>query len=252
MNRPIRAFPIVLSSLALALGLTGKPSSAQVVTCANCGTELTQLANNLQLADQLARQVELVQEAIKRYDNMLRNTKGLEVFRFGNALGEIRQVTALLDQAKSLSITSADLDGKFAEKYKDYAAYVRDRLDPQALDAKYQQWSEETNSSVLTTLKAAHLQVSQIEGDEASNFTALEQLATTAQGRMQALQVANQIALAAARQTQKLRLLILTQLQLQANFIQTQTDRQTAEGAAYRNFITSGRDAIKTGDGKGY
>ena len=252
MKRPIRAFPVARLFLACGFGLMAKPVAAQVVTCANCGTELTQLANNLQLADQLARQVELVQSAIKRYENMVLNTKGLEAFRFGNSSSEIRQVTALLDQAKSLSITSTDLDGKFAAKYKDYSAYVRDKLDPQTLDAKYRQWSEDTNSSVLTTLKAANLQVSQIEGDEASDLAELESLATTAQGRMQALQVANQIALAAARQTQKLRLLILTQLQLQANFIQTQTDRQTTEGAAYRNFINSGRDAIKTGDGKGY
>ena len=69
---------------------------------------------------------------------------------------------------------------------------------------------------------------------------------------MQAIQVANQIALAAARQTQKLRQLMLMQLQLQANFIQTEADRQAAEEAAYRNFVTSGREAIRAGDGKGF
>jgi P-type conjugative transfer protein TrbJ len=74
----------------------------------------------------------------------------------------------------------------------------------------------------------------------------------TAEGRMQAIQVANQIAIAAARQTQKLRQLMLVQLQLQANFIQTQMDRQSTQEAAYKNFINSGRDSIKTGDGKGY
>jgi P-type conjugative transfer protein TrbJ len=171
---------------------------------------------------------------------------------FGNPLAELKQVTALLDQARSLSVTSAGLDGQFAEKYKDYNAYLADKLDAEALGRKYQQWSEDTNSSVLTTLKAANLQARQIEGDEATLFTALEGLSETAEGRMQAIQVANQIALAAARQTQKLRQLMLMQLQLQANFIQIETDRRAAEEAAYRNFVTSGRDAIKTGDGKGF
>ena len=252
MIRLFKALRLVSLCLALGWGIPPRLASAQVVTCVNCGTELTQLANNLQLGDQLARQIELVQEAIKRHENMVLNTQGLDQFRFGNALGEIRQVTALLGQAKSLSITSADLDGKFAAKYKDYSAYVRDKLDPQALAGKYQQWSEDTNSSVLTTLKAAKFQAGQIEGEEASLFAELEALASTVEGRMQALQVGNQIALAAARQTQKLRLLMLTQLQLSANFIETQTDRQSAEGAAYRNFINSGRDVIRTGDGKGY
>jgi P-type conjugative transfer protein TrbJ len=228
------------------------PPAAQVVTCANCGTELTQLANNLQFADQLARQVELVQQAIRRRETMLLNTTGLENQLFGDPLAELKQVTALLDQARSLSVTSAGLDGQFAEKYKDYNAYLADKLDAEALGRKYQQWSEDTNSSVLTTLKAANLQARQIEGDEAALFTALEGLSETAEGRMQAIQVANQIALAAARQTQKLRQLMLMQLQLQANSIQREADRQAAEEAAYRNFVTSGRDAIKTGDGKGF
>jgi P-type conjugative transfer protein TrbJ len=250
MRRLSKAFRLVTGCLCLAVA--SPPAMAQVVTCANCGTEFTQLANNLQLADQLARQVELVQQAIRRHETMLLNTTGLEKQSFGNPLAELSQVTALLEQARSLSVTSAGLDGQFAEKYKDYNAYLDDKLDAEALGAKYQQWSEDTNSSVLTTLKAANLQARQIEGDEAALFTALEGLSETAEGRMQAIQVANQIALAAARQTQKLRQLMLMQLQLQANFIQIEADRQAAEEAAYRNFVTSGREAIKTGDGKGF
>jgi P-type conjugative transfer protein TrbJ len=251
MRRLSKAFRLVICCLCLSVPVA-PPPAAQVVTCANCGTEFTQLANNLQLADQLAHQVELVQQAFRRHETMLLNTTGLEKQLFGNPLAELKQVTSLLEQARSLSVTSAGLDGEFAEKYKDYNAYLADRLDAEALAQKYQQWSEDTNSSVLTTLKAANLQARQIEGDEAALFTALEGLSETAEGRMQAIQVANQIALAAARQTQKLRQLMLMQLQLQANFIQIEADRQAAEEAAYRNFVTSGREAIKTGDGKGF
>jgi P-type conjugative transfer protein TrbJ len=252
MRRLIKISRFAPCCLCLSLAVASPPATALVVTCTNCGTEFTQLANNLQLADQLARQVELVQQAIRRHETMALNTTGFEAQAFGNPLAELRQVTALLDQTRSLSVTSADLDGQFAEKYQDYDAYLADKLDTQALGAKYQQWSKDTNSSVLTTLKAANIQARQIEGDEASLFTELEGLSDTAEGRMQAIQVANQIALAAARQTQKLRQLMMMQLQLQANFIQTQMDRQAAEEAAYRNFVTSGRDAIKAGDGKGF
>jgi P-type conjugative transfer protein TrbJ len=84
-------------------------------------------------------------------------------------------------------------------------------MDVEALGSKYQQWSEDTNSSVLTTLKAAGLHSGQIEGSEGVLFKQLESMATSAEGRMQALQVANQIALTAARQTQKLRQIMLTQ-----------------------------------------
>jgi P-type conjugative transfer protein TrbJ len=233
----------------LALAFTDG-AQAQVVTCANCGTEFTQLANNLQLADQLARQVQLVQQSIRQSENLLLNTKGLESFRFGNTTGDLRQITQLLGQAKSLSYTSAGLDGQFSQKYKDYNAYVSEKMDAEALDRKYQQWSEDTNSSVLTTLKAANLQNTQMEGDEETLFKQLEDMSGTAEGRMQAIQVANQIAIAAARQTQKLRQLMLTQIWLQAIYIQTQADRQAAGDAAWHNFTKE--NAINPGNGGKY
>jgi P-type conjugative transfer protein TrbJ len=242
----------LLGAVIIVLPVFIRPAGSLVVTCVNCGTEFTQFANNLQLVDQLARQIELVQEAIKRHETMLRNTGGLGDQNFGDALADIRQVTALLAEAKSLSIASADLDGRFAEKFKDYAGYIQDRFDAGDLAGKYQQWSEDTNSSVLTTLKAARAQSEQIEGDEAALLSELEDLATTAEGRMQALQVGNQIALAAARQTQKLRQLTLVNLQLMANFTQIEMDRRAAQDAALDTFVKTGQDTIRTGDGKGF
>ena len=43
---------------------------------------------------------------------------------------------------------------------------------------------------------------------------------------------------ATARQLQKLRQLMLVQMQLQANFIQQQVDKDAAQAAAWRNFAT--------------
>jgi P-type conjugative transfer protein TrbJ len=248
MNRPIS-----LAVLLLASSLQGAPPAfAVIVTCTNCSSELTQLANNIQLVEQLARQVELVQNAIQSLENLQLNTQGLGEQAFGETLAELRKVTGLLGQARSLSIASADLEAQFKDKFKDYDAYVAANLGADGLAAKYQQWSEDSNSGVLAALRAAQEQSRQIEGSEASLLQDLERQATSAEGRMQALQVANQVALAAARQTQKLRQLMLVQLQLQGQFIQAQMDREAAQGAALKNFVTTGRDTIKTGDGKGY
>lgn len=252
MPRWTRLLSALFCAVALSLGLLHERAYAVVVTCTNCGTEFTQLANNLQLIEQLARQAELVQEAVKRHQNMLLNSQGLDEQLFGDAMSEIKKVASLLNEAKSLSAASADLEQQFAEKYKDYNSYVDDKLNLDGLSDKYQQWSEDTNSSVLTTLKAAGLHAGQIEGEEDTLLKELEGKATTAEGRMQALQVANQIALASARQTQKLRQLMIIQLQLLANFVQTQNDRQAAEDAAFETFIESGRDKIKANDGKGF
>jgi P-type conjugative transfer protein TrbJ len=225
-------------------------AQAQTVFCTNCGTELTQLANNVQLVDQLARQVELVREAIQQSQNMLLNTAGLDNQAWGETIAEIRLLNALLGQAKSLSFTGAGLGAQFARKYRDYNAYVAQELGEEGLAAKYQQWSEDTNSSVLTTLKAAGLSAGQIEGEEDAYLKSLEDRATTAEGRMQAIQVGSQIAMAGVRQTQKLRQILLMQTQLLANAIQRQSDRETAEAAALRRFGRT--QALPAGNGRRY
>ncbi len=227
-------FPLL--SIIAALILSTAAGRAQAVFCTNCSTEFTQLANNLQLVDQLARQVELVSESVQQTANLTLNTQPLDNQSWGNTLAEIRRLNGLLAQAKSLSFASADLDTRFSEKYKDYDGYVRDQTGGDALSGKLQQWSEDTNASVLTTLKAAGLSNTQIEGEEEDHLRSLERLAETAEGRMQAIQVGNQIAMAGARQTQKLRQTMLLQIQLLANFVQQQGDRQTTEAAKWENF----------------
>jgi type IV secretion system protein TrbJ len=222
----------VVAALTLALPMP----RAQTVFCTNCSTELTQLANNIQLVDQLARQVELVREAISQTTNLTLNTQALDRQEWSGAIAEIRKLNDILAQAKSLSFAATDLDAQFARKYSDYNAYVSQQPDGEALGARLQQWSEDTNDSVLTTLKAASLSARQIEGEEDSYLRGLERLAETTEGRMQAIQVGNQIAMAAARQTQKLRHIMLTQIQLLAGFIQRQSDREATEAAAWRNF----------------
>lgn len=199
-------------------------------------TEFTQLANNFELVKQLEQQMALVQQAIRQYQNLLTNTNPLGNQTWGNALAEMRKLNSLLGQAKSLSFTAGNLDGQFAQKYGDYGSYVSSQIGDAELMRKYQQWSEDTNSSVLTTLKAAGLETEQIEGAEDSYLRHLQQLSETSEGRMQALQISNQIAIQLARQMQKLRQLMLVQMQLQANFIQQQIDREAAQSAAWRNF----------------
>jgi P-type conjugative transfer protein TrbJ len=236
-------------SWCFALGafavVAGFSQPANAIYCSNCGTEWTQLLNKLELIKQLEQQVAIAKQTLQQYQNMVTNTEALADQNWGNALGEIKKVTALLKKAKSLSFASANLDERFAKKYGDYQAYSDKTLDDNAFDAKYQQWSEDTKESVLATLQAAGLQNEQIEGAEDTYLRELEGRAETVEGRMQAIQLGNQIALATARQMQKLRQLIMINLQLQANFIQQRQDRKAMEAAAWHKF-TKHKDISNT------
>jgi P-type conjugative transfer protein TrbJ len=235
----------------VAIGFAlGTPQDAKAIYCSNCGTEWTQLANNLQLVKQLEQQVLQVQNTIKQYENMLLNSLPLKKQEWGKAMADIKKLNALFKQAKSLSFASQNLDVLFAKKYGDYKSYLQQNLGDEDLSAKYQQWSEDTNDSVLTTLKAAKLQADQMEGEEDRYLRQLEEKAESAEGRMQALQVGNQAAIHLSRQIQKLRQLILLQLQLQAKYIQMRMDREVAQQAAWKKFTK--KPDISINNGKRY
>ena len=208
----------------------------QTVFCTNCASEITQLANNIQLVDQLARQVQLVQQALQQTENMVTNTLPLDGQQWGDTLASIRKLNELLGQAKSLSFAGGNLEAEFSKKYQDYNAYRQQQPGEDALSGKLQQWSEDTNASVLTTLKAAGLSSEELGGEEDNYLRQLEDRATSAEGRMQAIQVGNQIAMAGVRQTQKLRHMMLVQMQLLANFVAQRSDKETAEAAYWRQF----------------
>lgn len=233
--------------VAVAVMFAGGRCAAYAIVCVNCGTEWTQLLNNFELIQQLEQQVELVRNAIKQYQLMLTNSNPLANQTWGEAVNEMRKLNSLLSQAKSLSFTSGNLDGQFAQKYRTYNDYVSSQIGGGQLDQKFQQWSEDTNSSVLTTMKAAKLESDQIEGPEDTYLQMLQQRAETAAGQMQALQVGNQITLALARQLQKLRQLMLVQLQVQANFIQRLSDQEATQSAAWKNFTKKPNVTIGNG-----
>jgi P-type conjugative transfer protein TrbJ len=110
--------------------------------------------------------VELVRESVAQTANLTLNTQALDRQEWSGAIAEIGKLNDLLAQAKSLSFTAADLDAQFARKYGDYNTYVAQQPDAETLGARLQQWSEDTNDSLLTTLKAAGLSARQIEGEE--------------------------------------------------------------------------------------
>jgi P-type conjugative transfer protein TrbJ len=237
--------PVIAGAVTAAAVISGpRPACAQAVYCTNCGQEYTQWLNYLKSISQLEKQAALLQNAIK-------NTTPLQNQRWGAGLADIRAVTALLAQAKSLSYASAGLDTQFAQKFKDYNGYAASKLDNQTMAAKYQQWSEDANSSVKTSLQAASLQNRQIEGDEEALMQWLESQAGGVKGGLDAQQVGNILAAETVRQIQKLRQLVLMNLQLAANYVQNEQDRIAAQKAAWRQFTRYDKKTI-TNDGKTY
>ncbi|WP_017161766.1 P-type conjugative transfer protein TrbJ, partial [Xanthomonas phaseoli] len=197
-----KAKPLFLS---LALALVGgsaalTPQPAQAIFCPQCATEWTQIMNNVELVMQYAKQVEQYQtqlqdlaNQIQQYQNLVQNTKNLTNFQWGSAFQDLQKLNRMVYQGQNLAYNVANLDEMFKSKYPGYSSYASQNGGITNASAKLRQWSDDTNESIRETLAVAGLQASQFEGEDQTLRT-LQQMSQSAGGRMEALQVGNQIA----------------------------------------------------------
>jgi P-type conjugative transfer protein TrbJ len=229
------AWMTTVAVAALSLSMTTS-QAIDSVYCTNCGTEWTQLFNKVQMVKQLATQFQQLQAQINQYQNMIQNTSGVSQHVWGNALGDIQKLNALLQQSKALAFSAGNLDSQFAQRYQGYKTYAASQMNSADWRNKYNQWSREASDNALYALKAANAQNIAMQ-DENALMKRLQALSQSAQGRMEALQIANMMAAQNVEQVQKLRQLMMLQLQMQANYYQLQQDKEDALQAARDRFF---------------
>src|SRR5882672_6276298 len=165
-------------------------------------TEITQLLNHAQLIMQYLRQAEQLTEAIKQTTDMLKNSKILSGQVFGPISSDLNALASIVQGGQALSYSLANLDAQFKARFPGYG-YTGNGYFTQ-----YRNWSQTSLDTTLGALKAAGLQGQQLTSEQA----VLDQLRGMAQGsdgRLKALQIANQISEQQVQQLMKLRQLIL-------------------------------------------
>lgn len=227
---------LLILGLFIMLELQPPPTqAADAVVCLNCSNEITQLLNKATLLQQLAQQAEQLKTEINQYSDMLQNSKGVSTQLWGNALQDFTRLQAIMSQSKALAASASNLDGQFAGKYGTYSSYLNQQLGSATWQQKYQQWSADGSDNALYTLKGLNVQAQQMQNEQAL-MSQLQALAGSAQGRMQALQVANMMASQQVDQVFKLRQLMMQQVQMQANYLAIQQDQQAAQQAAREQY----------------
>ena len=90
--------------------------------------------------------------------------------------------------------------------------------------------------TIVASMRAAQLQERQFATEEELMNT-LQLMGETAGGRMQAIQIGNQIAAQQVRQTQKLRALVMAQMQMQASFMAFQANEKDNDQARSEKYF---------------
>src|SRR5690242_5135897 len=169
-------------------------------------TEFTQILNHGELVAQYIQQGQHLAEALKQTMDMVRNSKPLTAQRFGPIMSDITQLASIVQGGMGLAYSMANLDGQFRSRFRGYAYNARSYY----LD--YRDWSHTTLDTIRGTLRAVGLQGRQLQSEQ-EVLSGLRDMAQSSVGRMEALQVANQIAEQQVQQLMKLRELMLADLQ---------------------------------------
>ena len=173
-------------------------------------TEFTQLLNYVELAGQLEQQVLMVENQLNQLLDMAKHGITITDQLFGTVASDITTLRQIVNTGQSLSYTLANMDGTFRLRFPGYSTSTN-------YGQSYQTWSQTSLDSTLGALNAAGLQNSQFNSDEALLQT-LQGQSESAVGRMQAIEVGNQIAENQSEQLMKLRQLMMADMQSKASY----------------------------------
>jgi type IV secretion system protein TrbJ len=237
MSRMNKSFLAIL--MALMIGVSPVQQFAHAAPGV-LATEITQLANRLQLLRSYIRQGQQLANELEMLEDMIKNTKTLPSQRFTAILSDIAQLHSIVQTGQALAYSMANIDGQFRSTFPGYASFT-----PNQWYRNYQTWSNRSLDTTLGTLKAAGLQASQMTS-EGAVLEQLRRMAESSDGRLLALQVSNQIAHEQVDQLVKLRQLMLADLQSKQAYQAMMIQQDAGKQAAAEQFFTF---TGKTGDG---
>lgn len=232
-------------SKAVAVALAASISfSAPVARAGSVGgfggsTELTQLANNIELvqsylqqARAYATQLQQWNTQVQQYQNMVTNTLNIPNQIWGQITNELSGVANLVKQGNALAYSATNIGSQFQATFKGFQF-------PTGFNYKteYQKWSSTTMDSLKGALEAAGLQSQQFATEEAV-LQQLRGMSSGAKGQMQAIQAGTQIAEQQVQQLQKLRQLMMLQLQSQNTYLAAQQNKEDTIKAAKEDAFT--------------
>ena len=258
-------FKTVTVLVAIAASGASSWTAARAGGLAGVATEWTQLANNAELAnltsleasqlsvstETLATEIEQLQTQILAYRNMVQNTERLPGSFHRQSLEPVLDLRRLYIQAGTLAGSGQQLDmflrsGLIQDPLFDQHVYSRNNY-----AERYTDWQDRWSSTLTANLQQSGMTIEDVE-TEARLLDALANRADQADGNLQALEVANELAGSLARQTLDLRALTASQAETTAiawSRVLAEQDVKRAIDRRFHETLEIGRQQISPGTG---
>ena len=222
---------VLSTALACVLCVTSlTPQRAQAGVLGGFATEWTQIANNVQLISGYIRQGEELRQKILMVADMAKQATELPTQIFGPIMADISTLHSVVQNGRALAYSMANLDAEFRNRFTGYG-YAGNTW-----YLKYRDWAQTSLDSSLGALKAANIQASQMSSEEGV-LRQLRSMSTSSDGRLKAIQVANQINEQMIQQMMKLRQIILADMQGKQAFQAAQIQKDATATAATEQFF---------------
>ena len=207
--------------LILALAVISLPVFAGAVVGA---TEITQIMNNIELANQYAQQVEQYGTQLQQFQAQLQDLKlnptsfmGSDVQRLVHGIGGV------MGAGQSIGGTMAQIDGNFSKKFKSPLAGT--------FSENFKTWTTSSQDTLGGAMRAAGLHRDAFATDTAA-LAALYNKTQTSQGTVAAVQTLSEINVMQVQQMQKLQDLVATQNVASSTFMAAQNSKDQAHEKA--------------------
>ena len=225
-----------MNALRVAVALVASAGSAHA---GDIATERTQAATMAVITA-----IRNTNEAIEGFSKDIRaleDLASLKVRRIGDlpAVQDVFEVFSQIEQAYeegvALAHTVDDVEAFFEERYDTYEEYLRaienvGRIDDAQIRDRLERWNRTHLATIRGTLKAHGIHAEQIDSAK-DRLALLQEKSRTAEGRMQVLQIGQEIATEEVRQLHELKSIVMEQSNLHATYFAFKQSQQADESA---------------------
>ncbi|ATS74319.1 P-type conjugative transfer protein TrbJ [Xanthomonas citri pv. fuscans] len=244
-----------VASLVVGGGFIAAPTPAYAIYCSNCSTFYQQMFEYAEAVNTALNTAEQLQTQIQQYQNMVTQGVSLPNSMWGSIAADMKGVVNIYQRSQALGRNLQNLDQQFNTQVPGWQQYLNEVANSgqypasQTMPDKYEKWSQQGRDNVKSALEAANMNTSSFESEDAQ-LQRMVARSQSAAGRMQAIQAGNEINSQNVQQLQKLRDLVATQINMQANYMAQEQNRRDLDDAL-RTQRRSGT-IQQTGTNKGY
>jgi type IV secretion system protein TrbJ len=189
MKQKLSAF--TLGFIVSLCGLTGSiiPSTANAIYCSNCSSELTQILNKVQLAQQYSKQLQQYQTQLQELNNQVKNLTKLPQNVLSQYQQTFQQFQQQIQKTEGLMKDLAHVKASLDTRYPDFT-----KTDPdfKNFTAMLEGWNNHERANLENALSSGAAVLEQMQGgtDNIKNIVSASQ---NAEGALQAAQASNQL-----------------------------------------------------------